>query len=353
MPFELIVLVFLIVALIAIVARFMPRDPSGARRLPRIVDESVGMYVVRRALGQSTEAASDRAAGQTEATAQVSEDELAYRIGVPGAAEPTVPSRFVVSTAPPQAHKVPPVVPIATRPVAGSRPQARRAAALPLRRRMAGVFTVLAVVLVAFAALSLPGGPQEGVLSETGTADASPTPVGSELAVVPTPSESVVGTESHGPTPPPAASPSTPVAATAAVIPTPAVTPRPTPTPTPRVTPAPTPKPPTPKPPTPPPPPPPPPPPTPPPTPAPTPMPMPEAWIDLDVDCGPSPLTVQFDGSSSQHATTYSWDFGDGDSSSSVSPSHTFNSSETVQLTVSNESGSNSTQVQIRVDVAC
>src|SRR6187402_1438817 len=150
MPLELIVVAFVAVAFIAIGARFVPRDASGARRLPRVVDESVGMYVVRRALGRPTEAASDRPAGHDEAPANVAEDAIAYRIGVPGAPTPTVPSKFVVSTAKPQAHKIPPIAPVATRPVVGGRPQARRAGFVPIWRRFGGVAAVFVVILVAF-----------------------------------------------------------------------------------------------------------------------------------------------------------------------------------------------------------
>ena len=111
MPLELIVIAFVAVAFVAIGARFVPRDASRARRLPRVIDESVGMYVVRRALGRSTEAVSDRLAGHDEAPPSVAEDTIAYRIGAPGAPTPTVPTKFVVSKAQPQAHRIPPVAP--------------------------------------------------------------------------------------------------------------------------------------------------------------------------------------------------------------------------------------------------
>src|SRR6478752_4855384 len=185
MPLELVVMGFAVAALVAIAVRFASRDEGGERRLPRVIDESVGMFAIRRALGRPTEAASDRDAARAEAeanaaaeaAARLHEDEIAYRIGVPGAPPPTLPSRFVVSKAPPQAHPIPPVAPVATRPVAGARPMARRgAAALPLQRRIAGVFTVLVVVLAAFAAQSLPRGPQGEVLSATGTPGPSGTP---------------------------------------------------------------------------------------------------------------------------------------------------------------------------------
>ena len=188
MPLELVVMGFAVAALVAIAVRFASRDEGGERRLPRVIDESVGMFAIRRALGRPTEAASDRDAARAEAetnaaaeaAARLHEDEIAYRIGVPGAPPPTLPSRFVVSKAPPQAHPIPPVVPVATRSVAGARPMARRgAAALPLQRRIAGVFTVLVVVLAAFAAQSLPRGPQGEVLSATGTPGASDAPADS------------------------------------------------------------------------------------------------------------------------------------------------------------------------------
>ena len=162
MPLEPIVLVFVLVAFVAIIARFLPRDAAGRPRLPRIVDESVGMYVLRRSLGRPTEAASDLAKVEVDATADVPEDEIAYRIGVPGAPEPTIPTRFVVSQAPPQAHPIPPVVPITARPVVGGGPQARRrgAALVPLQRRIAGLGTLVAILLVGFAAVSVPRAPR-------------------------------------------------------------------------------------------------------------------------------------------------------------------------------------------------
>ncbi len=49
---ELLVLALAILGFAAIVARFAPRSPSG--RLPRIVDRSIGMWVVRRATGRPT-----------------------------------------------------------------------------------------------------------------------------------------------------------------------------------------------------------------------------------------------------------------------------------------------------------
>jgi hypothetical protein len=279
MPLELVVVGFAIAAFVAIGLRFAPQDEAGHRHLPKVVDESVGMFTIRQALRRPTLTAADRAAVKAEAEAKAEADAIAYRIGVPGAPKPTVPTRFVVSKAPPQAHQIPPVVPVATRPVAGARPMARKSGALPLQRRIAGVFTVLVVVLAAFAAQSLPRG-QGGVLSATGTPGASAAsirPGGSDVPsdagagasqagfatdapVVPIePSPGVSGSASAGAasprtaTPTPAATPRrtprptprpTPHATPKATpSPTPAATPQPTPEPTPEPTPAPTPEP--------------------------------------------------------------------------------------------------------------
>jgi hypothetical protein len=354
MPLELIVVGFVVVAFVAIAARFAPRDESGARRLPRVVDESVGMYMVRRALGRSTEAASDRAAEQAGKTEQVTEDAIAYRIGIPGAPAPTVPTRLVVSKAPPQAHPIPPVIAVAARPVIGGAPQARRSGALPMQRRLAGVVTVLVVLLVAFAALSLPRGPEGQVLSATGT------PGGSILAAVPTPSPSDLATEFVPPLQTPSEAPVASRSASADVVVTqpPALpttappTPRVTQRPTPRVTPPPTPKPtppPTPKP---------TPPPTPPPTPQPTPAPVqPQAVIDTNPDppCGADPLDVTFTGDdlAGTAGDSFSWTIDGAAAGSGQVLNHTFGAGGPYLVKLTVTEGSLSDTAQVSVNVPC
>jgi hypothetical protein len=342
-PLELIVLGFVVAAFVAIALRFTPRDAAGRRRLPRMIDESVGMYVVRRAIGRSTEAAADRDAAAAETQAAIEQAAIAYRIGVPGAPAPTIPTRFVVSKAPQQAHPIPPVVPVTTR-VGGGRPQARRSAALPLQRRAAGVVTVLVVVLVAFAALSLPRAPEGAVLSATGTpgrsAELAAGPTGSpdgSAAAPPSDAAATSPAPATGPPPTPAVPTSPPaVAPPATVAPTPPPTPRPTPTPTTRPTPKPTPKP------------------TPPPTPTPAPV-LPAAVIttDLPSGCGDAPLTVTFTGSdaSGSPGDTFEWEIDGVAAGSGQVLTHTFDSpgSYTVQLTVSNAVGPDSAEVVVTV----
>jgi outer membrane biosynthesis protein TonB len=354
MPLELIVIAFVVIAFVAIAARFAPRDESGARRLPRMIDESVGMYMVRKALGRSTEAASDRAAAPAETAEQVTEDAIAYRIGIPGAPPPTLPTRFVVSKAPPQAHPIPPVMPVATRPVSGGAPQARRSGALPMQRRLAGVVTVLIVLLVGMAALSLPRGPEGQVLSATGT------PGGSRLAAIPTPTQTELASEfvpapaSASDTPPaqPSASASAEVVTQAPVTPTPVPSSRRVPPPTPRVTPPPTPKPtppPTPKP---------TPNPTPPPTPPPTPAPVqPQAVIDTNPDppCGSDPLDVTFTGDdlAGTAGDSFSWTIDGTSAGSGQVLNHTFGAGGPYLVKLSVTEGSLSDTAQVSVNVPC
>ena len=49
---ELLVAVLIVVALVAIAIRFGLRGPAGSVRLPRIVDDSIGMWVLRRVSGR-------------------------------------------------------------------------------------------------------------------------------------------------------------------------------------------------------------------------------------------------------------------------------------------------------------
>src|SRR3989441_3025274 len=172
MSLQLLIVPFVIIAFVAIVWRFLPRAEDGSIRLPRLIDESVGMWVMRSALGRTTDSADP-----DDIIAEPAEDEIAYRIGVPGAPPPTVPTRVVVSQGPSKGQPLSPslqgsAAPIG--PVAGDGSVARRrtarpAGALAAQRRWAGA-VALAAVAVAVTTLILASRQLDGeVLSATGT----------------------------------------------------------------------------------------------------------------------------------------------------------------------------------------
>src|SRR6266550_978709 len=92
MSLQLLIVPFVVIAFVAIVWRFLPRAEDGSIRLPRLIDESVGMWVIRSALGRATDSADP-----DDIIPEPAEDEIAYRIGVPGAPPPTVPTPVVIA----------------------------------------------------------------------------------------------------------------------------------------------------------------------------------------------------------------------------------------------------------------
>ena len=335
MPAELIVVAFLLAAFVAIAIRFLPRDENGAVRLPATVDDSIGMWAIRRLLRRPT-ASTTSIAHESNQLVEPSPDEIAYRIGVPGAPQPTLPRRFVVSANRPQAHPLPARPQTAAVTVVAGVPRYRRSQARPnalqLQRRAAGIVAIALVAVAVFALATSPGGPQGGVLSATGTPGGF---TSSEVAVGGTAGPTHLPRSSDEPSASPStvvetvspatASPTAPPLAPATPRPTPTPTPTPTHTPKPTATPVVTPKPPT---------------PTPQPTPTPTPIPDPPIAA---VSCSVSVATVTCDGSGSVRAVTYTFDFGDGPPVSGTSPtaSHTYllPGSYTVILTVKDSLG--------------
>ncbi len=73
-PVEVVAIIFVVGAFVAIGARFTPRDAFGVRRAPRPIDDSIGMYAIRRLRRKSTLTESD--------LPQPTADEIAYRIGI-------------------------------------------------------------------------------------------------------------------------------------------------------------------------------------------------------------------------------------------------------------------------------
>jgi hypothetical protein len=186
MPIQAIAIVFVVVALTAIVWRFTPRSPDGTMRLPTLIDRSVGMWLLRRALGRTGDADRDADDPLSPATEW---DANAGRNVVPGAPLPTLPTRFVVSSAsfrpqPASPEAAPqggmlrtttPIASLAARSASAGRastyaPRPRRpSGALAAQRRSAGA-VALAVVAIAVTTIALGTRQLEGqVLSVTGT----------------------------------------------------------------------------------------------------------------------------------------------------------------------------------------
>ena len=249
---EFVVIAFVAVGLIAIAVRFVPRDEYGARRFPRVIDESIGMAAIRavQRLRPARKGAPEAAAAEATVlpTSEPTAEEIAYRIGVAGAPAPTIPTRLIVATGSLQAH--PPAIPVLQpapfTPVLGlaerRRLQAHPASSLSLQRRIAGVVAASAVLIAAVALVFAPRGIEGGVLSATGLPQ---NPAPNAIAAPPTaePSGSPDATASPDLVTPTSAASSNLAAPTVAPA-TPAPTRRPTPTPA--RTPKPTPKPPTP-----------------------------------------------------------------------------------------------------------
>ena len=174
MPLETIVVAFVAFAFAAIAWRFLPRSAEGSGRFRRVIDESVGMWLLRRVLGRSTDPS-----GLTDdiAIPEPDVDEIAYRIGVADAPPPTLPTRLVVSKTPSTNESGSSAPGGAIRPatvgIHGGSPRQRRSArpsgALAAQRRSAGA-VALAVVAIAVTTLALGARRFDGeVLSATGT----------------------------------------------------------------------------------------------------------------------------------------------------------------------------------------
>jgi hypothetical protein len=173
MSLQLLIIPFVVIAFVAIVWRFLPRAEDGSIRLPRVIDDSVGMWVIRSALGRETDAPDP-----DDVIPEPAADEIAYRIGVPGVPPPTVPTRVVVSGAPSKAEpglwpsqqgSALPIGPVAGDASVGQRGRTRPTGALAAQRRWAGA-VALAAVAVAVTTLVLASRQLDGeVLSATGT----------------------------------------------------------------------------------------------------------------------------------------------------------------------------------------
>lgn len=362
MPTDLVLVVIAIVAIATVLLgvgviwrRRRHPDPGqvhGAgplEPLVNLIDASIAMYGIRRALDRPTTTRRDRRrASATQAAELLAADEIAHRIGVPGAPIPMRPTRIVVAgTAASidadsdreQAH------PVAAAVVVGSGPSPR------IRFARDTAVALLGVAVIVLAVTTLAPLQDGAVLEATGTPLAAVPPgltaEPTDTASLPTEAPATI-VPSDGPSPSPTPTALAPIpaslepeltpaptpapTATPQVTPRPVVTPRPTPRPT--ATPRPTPRPtatprPTPK-------------PTPKPTPAPTPTPVPDPIAFFS--CSVNGLSVICDGSGSTNETSWSWTFGDGGTDTGSSGTHTYDEpgSYQVTLTVGNASGANS-----------
>jgi hypothetical protein len=332
---ELIVGALVVLGFVAVVTRFITRDASGEIRLPRIVDDSIGMWALRRMTGRRLRERDGKIrdlpvdSGASDATRAA-----LGAIAVANAANPSVgtaraapiASRRVTSTI---GVSPTPVHDLRRRQLAHARKTGRPTAVVPVfirggRRRdqarlkrilgwaprfavMGSLAAVLAVAIIALSVVVLPRGPQGEVLDSTGRPKLTPQSSQVALAASAAASSSVkLPTATRKPTA------------------TPRPTPRPTVAPTPVPTPRPTPKP---------------------PKPTPTPPPPPIASITCTLDAP----NITCDGSNSARAVAYTFTFGDGFvvSGSSPTASHVYTDSgaatNSVSLTVRDSRNRSST----------
>ena len=285
LPVLVLIAVVALAAAVTVYRRTESRDAAGSHRASHahrrgilaaavdIVDASVGMHMVRGALGRPTTTRAERRAERAH-TALVSAYEEARRAGSSG--PPVVaPTRLVVAGT--AASQSPRDVPDRqAHPLAGT--TAAPAWRPPLSVAREGAVAAMGLVAVLVAASVLWSRGEGGVLSATGTPAptdhavelASPTPAAEPTATVSltsgpttspataaTPTPTATATPTDGPTatrtprptarptktPKPTAQPTPTPTITASPTPTPAATREPTPAPTPEPTPVPTPAP--------------------------------------------------------------------------------------------------------------
>jgi hypothetical protein len=166
---EWIVGALVVLGFVAIAIRFVPREDAGRVRLPRIVDESVGMWALRRLTRRSLWDRPDEDA--------VNPDRPAGSGGLSSVA----PNRFVATASRLEQLGVRPARRVGGRPsanapsevsrVSGSTSRRRRAqpaASLALQRRLAAIAALLVLGAVVLGILLAPRGASGDVLSATG-----------------------------------------------------------------------------------------------------------------------------------------------------------------------------------------
>jgi hypothetical protein len=173
---EWIVGTLVVLGFIAIVARFVPRDHAGGTRLPGIVNDSIGMWALRRLTGRPLRDHTDDA----------------HAMGINGS-RPILPSRYLVS---PSRLRDLGIRPAGLAPGRSStrrsalatphgdstverRQQAPASGSLGAQRRLVAVAAALVVGIVLLAAVFAPRGRSGDGLAQTGrpVVTATPTPI--------------------------------------------------------------------------------------------------------------------------------------------------------------------------------
>ena len=311
---EWIVGALVVLGFIAIFVRFVPRDEAGGARLPRIVDDSVGMWALRRLSGRDPSGRADDLDAESDSTPAPSRGRPLL-IGVERSAGSAsmAPANYAISTPRLEAlgvrpaRSMPPRRRPSTAPIGRShviRPEAAPPGSLVLQRRLAAIAAlVVAGSVIVVVVIAVTRGPSGAVLGETGGPAVNSSGPLSGITVVPSPTTgAATPTRSAAapatPTPRATSQPTPRATANAAAAPTPVPTPKPTLKPTPKPTPTP--------------------------TPVPTPVP-PLAFFTWSQ----SGNDVQFEDQSTGDLIGWSWTFGDGGSSTAQNPTHTFASSAT------------------------
>jgi hypothetical protein len=261
---EWIVGTFVVLGFIAIILRFMPRDPAGRVRLPPIVDDSIGMWALRRLTGRPMGGRTEDVGSSTidpAITAHQAAMARAATIRAAAAARATAgratsasSSRFLASRSRLEAIGIPPAgrarasmptkrphVPIAVVSSSVRRNQAHPTGSLAVQQRLTGLLAILVVAVIAIVVAVFPRAASGlgGVLAETGQPGDSGPNQGAASGPIDQPSDARAATA-------PEFSPLAP-AASATMVPVARATPRPTArataAPTARPTPKPTPRP--------------------------------------------------------------------------------------------------------------
>jgi hypothetical protein len=257
---EWIVGTLVVLGFIAIIVRFMPRDEAGGIRLPTIVDNSIGMWALRRLTGRPLWERVDEigTSGAGQAALAVPARAASASIGFgdfhPARPVPLPPTQFMATRSrlealgirgagdaqppgPATSHFVatPIVSSSARRP-----PQAHPVGPVAAQRRLAALLAILIVAVLAIVVAVVPRGTSGlsgDVLGETGRPNGSVAGQPSESGAGVLPLEPL-SSASSSPAPADAgqSSANPPPAPTAARTPAPTATPRVTPRPTPRPT---------------------------------------------------------------------------------------------------------------------